>query len=83
MGDALPAVDLGDNTVQEVAAGQSHTCVLFTSGNVACWGYNEYGQARGVEVSSIFGACAVRVFILFFVDCPAGQLIYGTVIFMD
>ncbi|CAM9187175.1 unnamed protein product [Pylaiella littoralis] len=45
MGDSLPVVDLGSNTVQEVAAGQSHTCVLLTSGDVACWGYNEYGQA--------------------------------------
>lgn len=52
MGDKLPAVDLGDNTVQEVAAGQSHTCVLLTSGEVACWGFNFYGQACGVGVLS-------------------------------
>lgn len=47
MGDNLPVVDLGINTVQEVAAGQSHTCALLTSGNVSCWGYNAYGQAGG------------------------------------
>ncbi|CAN0434518.1 unnamed protein product [Pylaiella littoralis] len=50
MGDDLPTVNLGNNTAQEVAAGQSHTCVLLTSGNVACWGYNEFGQASGLGV---------------------------------
>eukprot|EP00903_Cladosiphon_okamuranus_P015667 g14469.t1 len=44
MGDDLMAVDLGENTVQEVAAGQSHTCVLLTGGNVTCFGLNLYGQ---------------------------------------
>lgn len=44
MGDALPVVNLGNHTVQEVAAGQSHTCVLLTLGGVACWGFNQYGQ---------------------------------------
>lgn len=56
MGDNLPAVDLGDNTVGQVAAGQSHTCVLLTSGDVACWGYNGFGQASGVEVSRLFSS---------------------------
>lgn len=45
MSTNLPTVDLGDNTVLQVAAGQSHTCVLLASGDVACWGFNEYGQA--------------------------------------
>ncbi|CAM9624678.1 unnamed protein product [Hapterophycus canaliculatus] len=45
MAAALPIIDLGNKTVQEVAAGQSHTCVLFTSGDVSCWGYNHFGQA--------------------------------------
>lgn len=44
MGSALAEVDLGTNTVQDVAAGQSHTCVVLTSGDVACFGYNYYGQ---------------------------------------
>ncbi|CAN0440080.1 unnamed protein product [Pylaiella littoralis] len=52
MGDNLPAVDLGDNTVGQVAAGQSHTCVLSTSGDVACWGYNGFGQASGLGVGN-------------------------------
>ncbi|CAM9908463.1 unnamed protein product [Scytosiphon promiscuus] len=42
----LPVINLGNNSAQEVAAGQSHTCVLLTSGDVACWGYNAFGQAR-------------------------------------
>lgn len=45
MSSNLPEVDLGGNTVLQVAAGQSHTCVLLASGDVACWGFNEYGQA--------------------------------------
>ncbi|CAB1102808.1 unnamed protein product [Ectocarpus sp. CCAP 1310/34] len=44
MSSNLPQVDLGGNTVLQVAAGQSHTCVLLASGDVACWGFNEYGQ---------------------------------------
>ncbi|CAM9901226.1 unnamed protein product, partial [Ectocarpus sp. 13 AM-2016] len=44
MSSNLPEVDLGGNTVLQVAAGQSHTCVLLASGDVACWGFNEYGQ---------------------------------------
>lgn len=46
MGSALAAVDLGGNTAQDVAAGQSHTCVVLTSGDIACFGYNYYGQVR-------------------------------------
>lgn len=44
MGSALAPVDLGTNTVQDVAAGQSHTCLVLNSGGVACFGYNYYGQ---------------------------------------
>lgn len=54
MGDDLVAVDLGDNTVQEVAAGQSHTCVLLTSGNVACFGLNLNGQASARVANTCF-----------------------------
>lgn len=52
MGGNLVAVNLGENTVQEVAAGQSHTCVLLTSGDVACFGFNLYGQVS-VRVANI------------------------------
>lgn len=37
--------------VESIVAGQSHTCVLMSSGGVKCWGSNEYGQL-GVGDSS-------------------------------
>ena len=30
--------------MQDIVAGQSHTCALLFSGKVRCWGYNGYGQ---------------------------------------
>ena len=27
-----------------IALGNTHTCVIVTSGGVKCWGYNGYGQ---------------------------------------
>jgi alpha-tubulin suppressor-like RCC1 family protein len=45
MGDALPAVSLGAGLVPSVVVtGDEHTCVMFTSGAVKCWGYNSVGQ---------------------------------------
>jgi alpha-tubulin suppressor-like RCC1 family protein len=41
---ALATVDLGAGTVSQLVAGAGHNCVLFDTGAVACWGYNEYGQ---------------------------------------
>lgn len=37
-------VDLGGETVVQVAAGMLHTCVLMESGSVRCWGNNSLGQ---------------------------------------
>lgn len=54
MGGNLAAVDLGENTAQEVAAGQSHTCVLLTSGDVACFGFNLYGQVSVTVANTWF-----------------------------
>eukprot|EP01083_Nonionella_stella_P305074 1062880_1 len=45
MGDNLLYVDLGaDFLVSQIAAGESHTCVLSYSSTVKCFGRNQYGQ---------------------------------------
>lgn len=36
-------VNLGGIATQ-ITAGYNHTCALLTTGNVRCWGYNNYGQ---------------------------------------
>ncbi len=36
-------VNLGTRAVR-IAAGDSHTCALLSTGKVRCWGYNGYGQ---------------------------------------
>ncbi len=37
-------LDLGYRLPGAVACGSNHTCVLFTTGSVACWGLNSAGQ---------------------------------------
>ncbi|HMI84168.1 MAG TPA: hypothetical protein VK550_08730, partial [Polyangiaceae bacterium] len=45
MGDDLPAINVGTGrTVQFIAAGAFHTCVLLDNGTLKCWGNNAYGQ---------------------------------------
>ncbi len=31
-------------SAKALAVGDAHTCALLTTGSVACWGYNGYGQ---------------------------------------
>ncbi|DAC19080.1 MAG TPA: hypothetical protein HA276_00610, partial [Candidatus Poseidoniaceae archaeon] len=45
VGDGLALVDLpADTTVASMALGWDHTCVLYSTGDVACWGNNAHGQ---------------------------------------
>ncbi len=45
MGDNLPPVALGTGrTATAVAAAPFYTCVLLDTGDIKCWGHNNYGQ---------------------------------------
>ena len=45
VGDGLALVDLpADTTVTSMALGWDHTCVLYSTGDVACWGNNATGS---------------------------------------
>lgn len=45
MGNFLPSASLGSNlTVVQVAAGDFHSCVLFSNKRVKCFGWSIYGQ---------------------------------------
>lgn len=41
--DPLVSIEL-DGTAEDIAAGLHHTCALMSSGDVRCWGRNDYGQ---------------------------------------
>jgi cysteine-rich repeat protein len=57
MGDNLPYVDLGTTAdITNLSIGQDHACAVVGSGQIKCWGGNEYGKlglgdtlARGVD----------------------------------
>jgi alpha-tubulin suppressor-like RCC1 family protein len=45
MGDTLPTVNLGtDVSVRAITLGKYHVCAIVNTGQVKCWGYNQYGQ---------------------------------------
>jgi hypothetical protein len=44
MGDALPAVALGEFRAAEVGAGGLHSCARSTDSEIVCWGGNRAGQ---------------------------------------
>jgi alpha-tubulin suppressor-like RCC1 family protein len=64
MGDALPAVNLGNGArLTAIAAGYAHTCALLQNGSVKCWGFGGDGslglgdtEGRGDEPGEMGGA---------------------------
>ncbi|MDC0675300.1 RCC1 domain-containing protein [Nannocystis radixulma] len=45
MGDALPAVDLGQGAVvKSLALGGGHSCAILGTQELKCWGHNDRGQ---------------------------------------
>jgi alpha-tubulin suppressor-like RCC1 family protein len=50
----------GNHTFKSLAAGESHTCGLTTSGSVYCWGYNDNGQL-GAETTNPWSLAPVLV----------------------
>lgn len=51
MGDNLAILNLGPYTVLKVVFGDWHACAILASGQVKCWGSNQYGQL-GTPVTS-------------------------------
>ena len=50
----LAIVAQGPDAIEQVAAGTGTTCVLRQSGQVQCWGYNEFGQlGDGTTLNSL------------------------------
>jgi alpha-tubulin suppressor-like RCC1 family protein len=52
MGVFLPPVDLDGSPAVALAAGFAHTCALLASGDVKCWGDNQYGQLGTGDVQN-------------------------------
>jgi alpha-tubulin suppressor-like RCC1 family protein len=63
--------DLGGTPVKIVAGGE-HTCVLLSSGQIQCWGYNGYGQLGNGGTSNSLVPVYVEDLATTAVDVSAG-----------
>ena len=53
---------LDDNEPVNISAGTRHTCAVYASGSVACWGENENGQlGNGESGASVYSSVPVEV----------------------
>ena len=50
-----PDLNLPEDVIQ-LAAGANHTCVIFVSGNMRCWGANDSGQAGNGTTTRVIDA---------------------------
>ncbi|MEC7700866.1 MAG: hypothetical protein VX652_03615, partial [Candidatus Thermoplasmatota archaeon] len=71
----LPHVDLPDRGegLTQVALGNSHTCVLWDDGKMACWGDNSEGQLGVGSTDDIGDEAEEMGDDLVLVDLPAGR----------
>ena len=72
---SLPQADLPDRSqgISQVSAGNSHTCVLWDDGEMACWGDNTYGQLGVGSTDTIGDGGSEMGNNLVLVDFPAGR----------
>jgi alpha-tubulin suppressor-like RCC1 family protein len=70
---AAIVINLGSGNPTKVVTGKSHTCALLATGEVKCWGSNEFGQlGTGVFTDSPLPAL-VSSLILPAMDISAGE----------
>ena len=51
---SVPVEVLGITDATQITTGQAHTCALLQTGNITCWGNNEYGQLGSGQTSSSY-----------------------------
>ena len=53
---SLPVLVTDLVNIAAIANGNAHGCALLLSGDVMCWGNNQYGQVGNGEISATFAA---------------------------